>query len=63
MRIIMKHLPLGSISQIDKFLKDNQGTELEIISVKEKYEFIKEVLLKNRYRILSKKEKRPVLTN
>ena len=57
----MKHLPLGSISQIDKFLKENQGTELEIISVKEKYEFIKTVLLKTRYRNLSKKDKRPVL--
>ena len=57
----MKHLPLGSISQIDKFLKDNQGMELEIISVKEKYEFIKSVLLKNRYNTLSKKEKRSVL--
>jgi len=57
----MKHLPIGSISQIDKFLKDNQEMELEIMTVREKYEFIKEVLLKNRYRTLSKKEKRPVL--
>ena len=57
----MKHLPLGSISQIDKFLKDNKGMEIEIISVKEKYEFIKIVLLKNKYNNLSKKDKRPVL--
>ncbi|MEA2097597.1 MAG: hypothetical protein U9P70_00775 [Patescibacteria group bacterium] len=57
----MKHLPIGSISQIDKFLKDNQGMELEIITVKEKYKFIKAVLLKNRYRNLSKKDKHLVL--
>ena len=57
----MKHLPLGSISQIDKFLKDNKEVELEIIYVKEKYEFIKVVLLKNRYRNLSKKDKHLVL--
>lgn len=57
----MKHLPIGSISQIDKFLKDNKEIELEIISVKEKYEFIKAVLLKNRYRNLSKKDKHLVL--
>ena len=53
----MKHLPIGSISQIDKFLKDNKGMELEIISVREKYEFIRTVLVKNRYRNLSKKDK------
>ena len=57
----MKHLPIGSISQIDKFLKDNQGTELEIISVKEKYEFIRTVLVKIKYRSLSKKDKHLVL--
>lgn len=57
----MKHLPIGSISQIDKFLKDNQEMEIEIISVKEKYEFIKDVLLENKYRNLSKKDKRSVL--
>lgn len=53
----MKHLPIGSISQIDKFLKDNKEIELEIISVREKYEFIRTVLVKNRYRNLSKKDK------
>ena len=53
----MKHLPIGSISQIDKFLKDNEEMELEIISVREKYEFIRNVLVKIRYRSLSKKDK------
>lgn len=61
MRIIMKHLPIGSISQIDKFLKDNKGMELEIMSAKEKYEFMKIVLLKIRYNNLSKKDKHLVL--
>jgi len=53
----MKHLPLGSISQIDKFLKDNNEMELEIISVKEKYEFIRTVLVIIKYRSLSKKDR------
>ncbi|MBU4154404.1 MAG: DDE-type integrase/transposase/recombinase [Proteobacteria bacterium] len=57
----MKHLPIGSISQIDKFLKDNKGMELEIMSVREKYEFLKIVLLKIRYNSLSKKDKHLVL--
>lgn len=57
----MKHLPLNSISQIDNFLKSNSDLEMEIISVKEKYEFIKIVLLKIKYRKLSKKEKKVVL--
>lgn len=57
----MKHLLIGSISQIDKFLKDNKGMELEIMSVKEKYEFIKIVLVKIKYRNLSKKDKHLVL--
>ena len=57
----MKHLPIGSISQIDKFLKDNEGMELEIMSVREKYEFLKIVLLKIRYNCLSKKDKHLVL--
>jgi len=57
----MKHLPIGSISQIDKFLKDNKLMELEIMSAKEKYEFIKIVLLKIRYDSLPKKDKHLVL--
>lgn len=57
----MKHLPIGSISQIDKFLKDNKEMELEIVSVKEKYEFLRTVLVKIKYRSLSKKEKHLVL--
>ncbi len=57
----MKHLPCSSISQIDKFLKDNKGMELEIISVKEKYEFIRTALVKIKYGSLSKKDKHLVL--
>lgn len=54
----MKHLPLNSISQIDNFLKSNSDLEMEIISVKEKYEFIKIVLTKIKYRKLSKKREK-----
>lgn len=57
----MKHLPLNSISQIEEFLNSNYDLEMEIISVKEKYEFIKIVLVKIKYRKLSKKEKHIVL--
>ena len=56
----MKHLPCGSIRQIDKFLKDNKEMELEIISTKEKYEFLRTVLVRIKYRSLSKKDKRLV---
>lgn len=57
----MTHLPLGSISQMEEFLKSNQALEMEIDSVKDKYEFIKIVLLKVRYKKLTKKEKISVI--
>ncbi len=53
----MKHLPLGSISQIEEFLKSHDNLEMEIISTKDKYEFIKIVLLRTKYKKLTKKEK------
>ncbi len=53
----MNHLPLGSISQIEEFLKSSHNLEMEIISTKDKYEFIKIVLLKIKYKKLTKKEK------
>ncbi len=57
----MKHLPLNSISQIEEFLKSSSNLEMDIISVKDKYEFIKIVLVKIKYGKLSKKEKHSVL--
>lgn len=53
----MNRLPLGSISQIEEFLKSNYNLEMEIVSTKDKYEFIKIVLLKIRYKKLTKKRK------
>lgn len=53
----MNHLPLGSISQIEEFLKSSHNLEMEIVSTKDKYEFIKIVLLKTKYKKLTKKEK------
>lgn len=55
----MKRLPLNSISQIEIFLKGTfeQGIRVEIFSKKDKYEFIKTVLLKTKYNGLERKEK------
>lgn len=46
---------------MEEFLKSNQNLEMEIISAKNKYEFIKIVLLKIKYKRLIKKEKKIVL--
>ena len=63
MKINMKHLPLISISQIEDFLKGTfqQGIRMEICSTKDKYEFIKIVLVKVGYNRLERKEKIVVL--
>jgi transposase InsO family protein len=59
----MKHLPLTSISQLEIFLKGSfeQGVRMEICSVKDKYSFIKTVLLKSGYNRLERREKIIVL--
>ena len=60
MKIIVKHLPLfGSICQIEDFLNANKrlGVKYEIHSVREKYEFIKNVLLAIGYNGLSRSDK------
>ena len=63
MKVIMKHLLLGSIDQIENFLNTNKelGINLEISSVKDKYDFIKRVLLKFGYSGLDKGEKHVIL--
>ena len=64
MKINMKRLPLfGSIAQIEKFLNTNKSTgfKFEIISTKNKYEFINGTLWHVRYHRLSRKEKHSVL--
>jgi hypothetical protein len=56
----MNNLPIGSISQMEEFLKNNSSIKMEIEGKRSKYEFIKQVLLKTRYtkyNTLSKKEK------
>jgi len=60
MKIIVKHLPLfGSICQIEDFLNANKrlGVKYEIPSVREKYEFIKNVLWAIGYNGLSRSDK------
>lgn len=59
----MKHLLLGSIDQIENFLNTNKklGIDLEISSTKDKYYFIKKVLLKFRYARLDKGDKHIIL--
>lgn len=63
MEIYMKHLPLSSVEQIEKFLKGtfDQNVRMEIKTPKDKYEFIKFVLLKTGYLGLEKKEKKVIL--
>jgi hypothetical protein len=60
MRINMNHLPTGSICQMEEFLKSNGEIKMEITKDKEKYEFVRDVLIKIHYRRLKKKEKRTV---
>lgn len=64
MRINMNNLPTGSISQMEEFLKSNGSIKMEIEGEKAKYEFIGNVLLKNRYTkfsYLNKKEKMVII--
>lgn len=60
----MKHLPLfGSISQMEEFLNTNKelGVQYEIISKRDKYEFIKNSLWAVKYNSLDKKDKHAAL--
>jgi len=63
MKVIMKHLLLGSIDQIENFLNTNKklGINLEISSVKDKYDFIRRVLFNFGYVKLDKGEKHIIL--
>ncbi|MCK5510277.1 hypothetical protein KAI65_01880 [Candidatus Parcubacteria bacterium] len=56
----MKRLPLlSSINQIEKFLKTNKesGLKIEIISKKNKYEYVNEIFWNIKFRSLSKTDK------
>ncbi len=61
MKINMNHLPIGSICQMEEFLKSNRSIAMEITEDKEKYEFIRNVLFKTKYRKIKRKEKKTVL--
>jgi transposase InsO family protein len=60
MRINMNHLPVGSICQMEEFLKSNGEIAMEITEDKEKYEFVKSVLFGIRYKKLKRIDKRTV---
>jgi len=63
MNINMKRLPLfGSIDQIRNFLNTNRnsGLKIEIISIRDKYQCINEMLWNIRFRSLGKTDKRVV---
>lgn len=63
MKINMKRLPLfGSINQVEEFLKTNKtsGLKIEIISKKDKYECISEILWNVKFRMLSKTDRHTV---
>lgn len=61
MTINMNRLPVGSIGQMEEFLKSNGFLEMRIEKNEERYEFVKTVLAKTRYPKLKKKEKKIVL--
>jgi hypothetical protein len=57
MKIIMKNTHISSIKEVEEFLQGNHKISFSISSKKERYELINNILLKFRYRKLSKKEK------
>lgn len=57
MNINMNSLPTGNISQMKEFLNSNGSIKMEITAIEDKYAFIKEVLIKIRYRKINRKEK------
>jgi hypothetical protein len=57
MNINMNSLPTGNLSQMEEFLKSNGSIKMEITATQDKYVFIKEVLVKIRYRKINRKEK------
>lgn len=57
----MNRLPIGSICQMEEFLKLNDSLQMEIEKDKDKYDFIRDVLCRTKYHKLKKKEKKIVL--
>lgn len=61
MQLIMNHLPVGSIAQMEEFLKTTESLSFKIPKKKDGYRFVSDALLKSRYRGLKKKGKTTVL--
>lgn len=57
MQINMRHLPLGSIAEMETFLKGSESVKLSFTHKKECYRFLSEVLQKSRYSFRRKREK------
>jgi hypothetical protein len=47
MKINMNNLPIGSICQMEEFLKSNSSLKIEISMNLDKYDFIRAVLIKS----------------
>lgn len=57
MQINMRHLPLGSIAEMEAFLKGAEPIQLSFTHKEECYRFLSEVLQKSRYPIRRRREK------
>ena len=57
MNIIMKNLILQSITEVEQFLAGNQNVAFELNSRQERYELVRDHLVRLRYKTLSKKDK------
>lgn len=62
MNIIMKNVTLRTMDEVRMFLAGNEKSEFEIVSKRDKYTYIGEVLVALSYRTLRKKEKGEVKT-
>lgn len=57
MNIIMKNLVLQSIIEVEQFLAGNQNVAFELRSRQERYDLVRDSLVRLRYKTLSKKDK------
>lgn len=57
MNIIMKNVVLNNISEVEQFLAGNQGTAFELHSRQDRYDLIRDSLVRLRYQALSKKDR------
>lgn len=57
MNIIMKNVELHNISEVEQFLAGNQGVAFELHSRQDRYDLIRDSLVRLRYQTLSKKDR------